>query len=61
MTTGYTVTALCCTSGNCLRCNGRTPYGKPIRQIVRSAETREQADKVARNWRGYDSNVEEAA
>lgn len=47
----------CCSSGNCIECNGKTPVGTPMRVVQMDNVDRAFADRVAANWRAYRSEV----
>jgi hypothetical protein len=48
----------CCTSGNCVECNGKTPVGTPMRVAHMENISAETARRVAENFSAYRAVVE---
>ena len=48
----------CCTSGNCITCNGKSPFGVPLRVTQMDAIDERSAKQVAINWRSYKAVAE---
>jgi hypothetical protein len=48
----------CCTSGNCIDCNGKTPVGVPMRVMQFEKVSKETAEGIAGNWTAYRATVE---
>lgn len=40
----------CCTSGNCLTCSGKAPFGVTVRVEQMRCTTKAQAEEIAGNW-----------
>ena len=53
----YKVKRNCCTSGNCGRCRGETPFGVPMRIIHDADMSKARAELVARNWSAYKPEI----
>jgi len=43
----------CCTSGNCITCRRKTPYGKPLRVVQGRGLTKQQAARYMDGWQLY--------
>lgn len=48
----YTVTRLCCTSGQCIDCH-RSGKGKPARVVHAVGVSKELAEKMVSGWSAY--------
>ena len=55
------VEANCCTSGNCIKCIGKAPFGMPIRVVHIAGIDEKKAKKIASNWKSYQAVAKEAA
>ena len=51
----------CCTSSNCINCLHTPRDQRPLRVTLTSGWTKESAERIAYNWRGYRSEVVESA
>lgn len=55
--TAYSVVRNCCTSGNCVVCNGKTPVGTPLRIVQQTGLTKPRARDVKHNWLLYAAEI----